>query len=185
MAEQLNGLPLYFQPQKIKNAGEYVAQRITKIREKFSGNFPPPKFEDKSDDFLKSLAEDELNFVILSFDIANSTKLITTLNPEVYNRLISIVLYELSKVIPLFHGHVLKYTGDGLIAYFPAPSFITKNDLAIDCALTMIKLVFEGLNPVIKEIGYDAINIRIGLDSGAAFVTTIGSPDTKHHLYFG
>ena len=32
----------------------------------------------------------------------------------------------MSEIIPKFHGHVLKYTGDGLIGYFPEPSFITK-----------------------------------------------------------
>jgi len=51
-------------------------------------------------------------------------------------RVIPIALFEFSLAIPAFHGHVLKYTGDGLIAYFAEPSFLTKNDLALDCALT-------------------------------------------------
>jgi class 3 adenylate cyclase len=87
----------------------------------------------------------------------------------------------MSEIIPEFHGHVLKYTGDGLIAYFPEPSFITKNDLAIDCALTVKRLVYDGLNPILESEGYPRLDIRIGLDSGEAVIITVGSQKTKRH----
>ena len=74
---------------------------------------------------------------------------------------------------------MLNYTGDGIIAYFPAPSFINKNDLAIDCAATMRLLVRDALNPLLIEHGYVPISVRIGLDAGAAAVIAIGSPATK------
>ncbi len=122
-----------------------------------------------------------MGFVIICVDLVGSTKLSTNLEPEKYTRLISTVLYEISEIIPKFHGHVLKYTGDGIIAYFPEPSFITKNDLAIDCALTIRRLVYKGLNPILKKNGYPCIDIRIGLDSGEAYIVTIGSPETKQH----
>ena len=76
---------------------------------------------------------------------------------------------------------MLKYTGDGLIAYFPEPGFTTKNDLAIDCALALRRLIYFALNPLFREFQYPAIDIRIGLDSGEAYVLTIGSPETKQH----
>ena len=141
----------------------------------------PPTFEDKSEEFLQSLAVDKLEFVIISLDIVGSTKLATDTDPKTYARLIATILYELSEIIPNFHGDVLKYTGDGLIAYFPEPSFITKNDLAIDCALVSHKLVYKALNPILKEQGYPTIDIRIGLAAGEAYVLTIGSPATKQH----
>ena len=180
-AEQANGMPVYYQPQQIKNADDYILSRIPKIKEEFSGTFPEPSFEDKSEEFLEGLKENELNFVILSLDIANSTTLSTTLAPEKYSRLISVLLYEISTTVPLFHGHVLKYTGDGIIAYFPEPSFITKNDLAIDCALTMRKLIYKGINVVVESMGYTKIDIRIGIDSGQAVIATLGNPSTKQH----
>jgi class 3 adenylate cyclase len=103
------------------------------------------------------------------------------LAPEIYKTVISTTLYELSEIVPKFHGHVLKYTGDGLIAYFPEPSFILKNDLAIVCALTLRILVYEALNPILIKRGFPSIGIRIGLDAGEAYVVTIGSPETKQH----
>jgi class 3 adenylate cyclase len=149
------------------------------IQDRLKGKEKPATCKDKSKTFLESLAQDKLGFVIMCVDIVGSTKLSMNLEPEKYSRLISTILYEMSEIIPKFYGHVLKYTGDGLIGYFPEPSFISKNDLAIDCALKIRQLVYSLLNPILKENGYPNIDIRIGLDSGDAYVTTIGSLATK------
>lgn len=181
LVEQLRGQPVYFQPPKILSAHDYIAGRRSTIVSRLEGKVTAPTFEDKSEHFLESLSVDKLGFVILSLDIVGSTLLATTVNQRIYAKLISVVLFELSEVVPKFHGHVLKYTGDGLIAYFPEPSFITKNDLALDCALTLLGLVKEGLNPELVGHGLPEVQIRIGLDSGEAYVETIGSPETKQH----
>jgi adenylate cyclase len=181
LAKQMVGKPVYFQPQEIDNSEQYVKSRIPLIKARLKGDEKVPVLEDKSEAFLESLDGDELAFVIMCVDMAGSTKLSTSIQPRKYTKLISTMLYEVSEIIPRFHGHVLKYTGDGLIAYFPEPSFITKNDLAIDCALTIRRLLYSGLNPVFEESGYPSIDIRIGLDSGEASVVIIGSPKTKQH----
>lgn len=71
--------------------------------------------------------------------------------------------------------------GDGLIAYFPEPSFITMNDLAIDCALTMRGCVYRAINPVLLNHGLPKLDVRIGLDAGEAFIVTMGNPKDKQH----
>jgi class 3 adenylate cyclase len=179
--KQIIEIPIYFQPQKIGDAEAYIKSRRPLIADMLEGREHPPTFEDKSEEFLQSLPVNKLAFVIISLDIVGSTKLATATDPKTYARLISTVLYELSEIIPKFHGHILKYTGDGLIAYFPEPSFITKNDLAIDCAFTLHGLVYKALNPILEERGFPTIGIRIGLDAGEAYVETIGSPETKQH----
>ncbi|MFH1767084.1 MAG: adenylate/guanylate cyclase domain-containing protein [Patescibacteria group bacterium] len=179
--KQIIGKPIYFQPQKIDDAEAYIKSRQPLIVDMLEGCEHSPTFKDKSEEFLQSLAMNKLSFVIISLDIVGSTKLATAADSKTYARLISTVLYELSGIIPKFHGHVLKYTGDGMIAYFPEPSFITKNDLAIDCALTLRGLVYKALNPILEERGFPTIDIRIGLDAGEAYVETIGSPETKQH----
>lgn len=179
--KKIGGMPIYFQPQMIGDAEKYIKSRKPLIKNMLKEREHPPTFQDKSEDFLQSLEQDKLAFVIISLDIVGSTKLATATDPKSYARLISTVLYELSEVIPKFHGHVLKYTGDGLIAYFPEPSFITKNDLAVDCALMLRGLVYKALNPIFKERGFPTIDIRIGIEAGEAYVETIGSPETKQH----
>ncbi len=179
--QQQVGLPGYFQPPKIGNADKYIESRKPIIKEALNGKGVSGELVDKSEDFLESLSEDQLGFVIMSIDIKGSTKLSQKIEPKEYTQLITTILYEMSEIIPKFRGHVLKYTGDGLIAYFPEPSFITMHDLAIDCALTIRGLVYEAINPLLKQEDFSEIDIRIGLDSGDAYVTTVGSPETKRH----
>jgi len=179
--KQLEGMPIYFERPDIENAKEYIESRRSHISAMLEGDRSKPTFKDKSEEFLESLTEYKLAFVIISLDIVGSTKLATETDSRIYARIITTILYELSEIIPKFRGHVLKYTGDGLIAYFPEPSFIRKNDLAIDCALTLRGLVYDGLNPILRKKGYPTLDIRIGLDSGEAYIEIIGSPETKQH----
>jgi adenylate cyclase len=181
MAEQLQDLPITYEKQRIDDAKTYIASRPGHIEAMLDGNGPDDGLADKSEEFLDALAGDELGFVILSIDVVGSTKLATTVDPKVYRTVIRTLLYELSETIPLFNGHVLKYTGDGLVAYFPEPSFIRKNDLALDCALTLRRLVRDALNPALRERKMPALDVRIGIDAGQAFVETVGGPETKRH----
>jgi class 3 adenylate cyclase len=158
-----------------------VLRRLPEIEKNILHGIPAATFEDKSESFLRTLEKDKLGFAILSLDVVGSTKLITQMEPEKYNQLVSALFYEIGALVPLFHGQVLKYTGDGVIAYFPEPSFTTQNDNALDCALTLRRLVNDGLNPCLIKLGFPAIQVRIGLDSGEAYVQTVGNPDTKQH----
>ena len=172
-------VPMYFERQEIDDSVKYVESRKPIIKSKIKGKTLIETFEDKSEAFLESLKDDKLAFVILCVDIVGSTKLSTTLDSDKYAKIISLTLDEISEVVPIFHGHVLKYTGDGLIAYFPEPSFIRKNDLAIDCALTIRLLIYSAVNSVFKDEELPKIDIRIGLDSGEACIVVLGSKETK------
>lgn len=182
LTEQAKNLPLNFQRQQIDSAVEYVNSRKQFIRD--SLNTPPIQnisFTDKSDEYLNSLKTDRLEFAVLSIDVVGSTQLSTSIPPREYTQLIQTILFELSELVPKFNGHVLKYIGDALIAYFPAPSFIRMCDFAIDCAATMRLLVYNVINSVLREKGCEPIDIRIGIDAGEAYVVVVGSPETKQH----
>jgi adenylate cyclase len=140
-----------------------------------------PELLDKSEEFLQSLETEELTFAIISLDMVGSTALSFSLKPDTYANLISVVLWKLSAIIPKYDGHVLKYTGDGLIAYFPELSLITTNDAAIDCALALRRVIYKELDPIFKELNCPPIEARIGIDTGEAFIKVIGDPSTKQH----
>jgi class 3 adenylate cyclase len=78
-------------------------------------------------------------------------------------------------------GFVLKYMGDGLLAYFPEPNFIGVNDNAIDCATCIKYFITKGLNVILKEHELPELHFRIGLDSGEALVRVVGTPTAKMH----
>lgn len=181
VVRRLSDMPMGFQQQQLGNAGEYVRARVAEIEAMLDGHLGQATFEDPSEEFLESLADDRLSFVILVVDAVGSTQLAQRLTAEDYARVMSTVLTELSYLVPAFHGHVLKYTGDGLIAYFAEPSFVIKNDLGIDCAFTMRRLIAEGVNPTLEMRGWPAIGVRVGIDSGEAIVVTMGHKSTKQH----
>jgi class 3 adenylate cyclase len=68
-----------------------------------------------------------------------------------------------------------------LIAYFPEPTFIIKNDAAVDCAYCARRLVYDAVNPELEQAGLPAIEVRFGLDRGEAAIEILGSARTKRH----
>lgn len=169
-----------WQPQEIRKTSEYIESRKKIIEKNIEmGDLFKPTFEDKSEKYLESIKQEELAFVIMCLDIVGSTDLSFKYNSKIYAEIISIVSYEISEVIPKFHGHVLKYTGDGFITYFPEPSFVTKNDLAVDCSLTLLALIYTIINPIFQKNNLPKIEVRIGIESGLAHIKVIGSPNTK------
>lgn len=177
--KKLPKLPFYYMPPRIPDGSAYVASRRDIFRARLLGDAPPPSFASPSESFLRSIAAQTHDFVILSLDIVGSTQRATSQPLAEYATTMQAVLGEMAEVLPLFHGHVLKHTGDGILAYFAAPGFITMNDLGIDCALTLRRLVYEGFNPILGEMGRQELEVRIGLDSGTVAVVPLGSPSTK------
>ncbi len=181
LIKQAQDIPITLERPEIIDAEKYVLSRKKKIIDQLSRKIQSGPPIDKSEEFLSSLKKDKHGFVILSLDIVGSTQLAIKLSPDNYTRLISTVLNEINEIIPLFKGFVLKNTGDGIIAFFPEPSFIIKHDMAIDCALTLRRLIYQSINPILNQEKFPTIEIRIGLESGNASVTTIGSPKGKIH----
>lgn len=172
-------LPIFAQRPTISDSAAYAEGRREGIRKSLNAvalDDEPPA--DRAAENLDELVGRELGFVVLSIDLVGSTKLAASLPIRRFQRMTRVVLDEMSEVIPHFLGHVLKYTGDGLIAYFNEPSYITKNDLAVDCALTLRRVV-AAVNLELVDAGFPAIQVRMGIDSGDAIATMIGSPRTK------
>lgn len=134
---QLDGMPIYYSPPKIEDANRYISERIPYIKEFFQIETITYEFRDLSEEYLKKLEKDKMRFVILSIDLKGSTKLSQELSGETYSDIISLFTREIALIVDKFNGYVLKYTGDGLIAYFPEPNFLGMNDNALDCAVTM------------------------------------------------
>ncbi len=172
---------IFYSPPEINNADDYILGRMKDIKDYFQNNYEHYKYNDKSEAFLQSLEKDKQRFVILSIDLKGSTKLSQELSSEDNSKIISLYLREMTLLVDKFRGFVLKYVGDGLIAYFPEPNFIGMNDNAIYCALTMKKMIVYAINPVLKELKFPELNFRIGIDSGEAMIKTLGVANIKMH----
>lgn len=178
-ALQMKPLP---QPQTLGNTNEYVALRADIIRNRLSGEATGAPIADPAAAALNQHVGKRHLYVALVMDITNSTTLAHSVDTEVWARVISTMTDEASAVLPSFYGHTLKYTGDGLIAVFAAPNFIRMNDHALDCALSIRRLIYEGLNPALTEWGYPTIDVRIGIEAGEGVATLMGDTSTKRSI---
>ncbi len=168
------------QGQRLGNAREYIQRRRQEIKARLADQTQQPhEFVDRSEEFLAQLPDGVHGFAVLSVDLVGSTALSNALDAMTNARVVGVILEEIAAVAPYFHAHILKFTGDGVLAYIPPPSFLTANDNAIDGALTIRGLIRDAVNPTFAELGYPALDIRIGIESGGAVAMTVGHPSSK------
>lgn len=177
-SESSVGLPIYYSPSKIRDSDEYIISRKESI-ERFLDGDPKESFQNETcEDFLESLDDIEMDFIILSIDLVESTKMSQILSLELNSKIIDLFLLEITLIINAFNGFVLKYTGDGLIAYFP-DAYAGKHDNAIDSACTLKRMIIKGINPVLNDKNIPELEFRIGLDSGKAIKKVLGVKGIK------
>jgi adenylate cyclase len=127
-----------------------------------------PSNIESSDAFLRSHAHSKANLVILYADLVGSTHMSTVLELRDLTTILQIFIQEISIMAIKNHGYILKYVGDAVIVYFPIVdnNFSVASNNAISCALNMVLVVEQGINPIFKEFGFPRLQIKIGIDSG-------------------
>ena len=126
---------------------------------------------------LNNYAESKATFVILHIDLVDSTKLSMTLP---VNRLVTIIQafsQEMSVMLSAYRGHVLKYIGDAVLAFFivDSPNSLYLRCInAMECACSMIKVVRQGINPILNQYDYPELRVRVGIDVGDNAVVQFG-----------
>ena len=123
---------------------------------------------ESSDAFLLSHTDSKANLVILYVDLVGSTHMSTVLELRDLATILQIFIQEMSIMAIKNHGYILKYVGDAVIVYFPIVdnNFFLASNNAISCALNMLLVVQQGINPIIEEFGFSKLQIKIGIDSG-------------------
>lgn len=132
--------------------------------------------------FLKRHLNHNIKVVILYIDINDSTKISLSLPSIKFAAMIQVFSLEMSFITQGYGGYILKYIGDGLLAVFPAEyncQIACKN--AMNCALTMLNIIRNCINPMFKLRNLPEITARVGLVYGSAFVVIFGkSLQTAH-----
>ncbi|HET7389190.1 MAG TPA: adenylate/guanylate cyclase domain-containing protein [Nitrososphaeraceae archaeon] len=131
---------------------------------------------DETQHILEIYAKSKLTLVILHVDLVESTRLLMTLPVDRLATIIQAFSQEMSLIIAAYGGYVLKYVGDAILAFF----VVDYRDLylpsinAVNCACAMIKVIREGLNPILNQYDYPELNVRIGIDLGENAVVQYG-----------
>lgn len=141
---------------------------------------------DETDKILRKFSRSKVTFVILHIDLVGSTQLSMTLPLERLITIIQTFIQEMSTVIALYGGYVLKYIGDAILAFFITNSDGTRDDNprkqqlflpcvnAINCARSMIKVIENGINPILNQYDYPEMSIRVGIDVGETALIQYG-----------
>ena len=125
---------------------------------------------EETHNILDKFAKSKVTLVVLHIDLVDSTKLAMTLPVDRITTIIQAFTREMSRMIEAYGGYILKYMGDGILAFFPVN--ITDNPYlpcinAINCGRSMIRVVQQGINPILDQNGYPEMSVRIGIDLGS------------------
>jgi adenylate cyclase len=131
---------------------------------------------EEAQNILEKYAKSKVTFVILHIDIVGSTAMSMILPVERLATIIQTFTQEMSIIIAAYGGYVLKYVGDSVLAFFPVTlenKYLPCAN-AVNCAHSMIKIMREGLNPILSEYDYPEMGVRVGIDMGENVVVQYG-----------
>jgi adenylate cyclase len=126
---------------------------------------------------LEKFAKSKVTLVILHIDLVGSTRLSMTLPIDRLATIIQAFTQEMSLMISAYGGYVLKYVGDAILAFFVVGN---NYDLylpcinAVYCARSMIKVIREGINPILNQYDYPEMSVRVGIDVGENVIVQFG-----------
>ena len=134
----------------------------------------------RSHDFLLKHVSTRLSLVIMYVDLVGSTRMSMTLPADKLVTISRAFSYEMSSVVESYDGYVLKYVGDAVIAFFPSDfnKYLTY-DKAIRCAKSMITVLKNGFNPILRKDNCAELQIKIGIDEGENVVVQHGYDRTS------
>jgi class 3 adenylate cyclase len=137
-----------------------------------------------SDDIVDSILEspegtklggEKRMVTIMMTDLRGFTSLSEGLPAETCVNMINIYLDTMTEIILKHKGTIDEFIGDAILVIFGAP--LQKDDdakRAVACAIEM-QLAMEVVNAKNKELGYPAVSMGIGINTGEVVVGNIGS----------
>ena len=142
-----------------------------RLRERFELFVPPEVIEDILNDSSAQQGR-RATLTVLFSDIRGFTTLSETLTPEEVVAILNTYLAEMTELIFKYGGTVDKYEGDAILAFWGAPvPHADDAARAVNCALEM-RAALHALRAHWQREGFE---IGIGINTGEAFVGTIGS----------
>ena len=163
---------------------------------------------------LNKLAKSKVPMVILHVDLVGSTRLSMSVPLDRLTTIMQAFTQEMSIVVNMYGGYVLKYIGDAVIGFFvPGGTLHSNNDYnppdmkegfnkrlnspnenssslgnlemgednyflscinAIDCGRSMVRIILQGMNPILNQFDYPELGVRIGIDLGENAIIQYG-----------
>ncbi|MCW5696239.1 MAG: AAA family ATPase [Bauldia sp.] len=144
-----------------------------------NGNTPPPTSG------ATALRGERRVVTALFCDVANSTALAERFDPEDWTEIISEAFARLTDAIRRYDGTVARLMGDGILAFFGAPTAHEDDpQRAILAALAMMEAV-RLYGAELKARHDIDFTVRIGINTGPAVVAEVGAPQAAEQTALG
>lgn len=169
------GVPVYHQTPDLENPEQYLIGRTAAICALLDGELAQAPPIIGSEQLRDRIGETGL-FSILQFELANATEVLTGIDESAGQNFVRALAYEAAEVVHLHRGHPLRMDQTSFTFFFAAPSYITKTDLAVECARVLDGLMVV-FNAVLSARGAPTAHLRIGIESGNARIDSLGHID--------
>ncbi|HZT54098.1 MAG TPA: adenylate/guanylate cyclase domain-containing protein, partial [Gaiellaceae bacterium] len=119
-------------------------------------------------------------------DVVGSTALAERLDPEDVKLVVGEAVARIVSEVDSLGGHVKDLAGDGVLAFFGAPT--TREDdaeRAVRCALRIVGELEEYAREVDRGWGVEGFGVRVGLATGAVVVGEVGTGSRVEYAAFG
>jgi class 3 adenylate cyclase len=136
----------------------------------------------ESDEFLRKHVNEKIPMAVMFVDLVGSTNMSLSLPEEKVAMIVSSFAQEMAISVKQYSGYTLKFVGDAVIGYFIHKSALMASDNAISCGQNMIKIIEEGINPILNNYDYPDLFIKIGIDYGESMVMRYGKDEVRAHV---
>lgn len=132
-----------------------------------------------------AIGGEKREITVLMTDLRGFTSLSDHLTSDGVTDLLNFYFSRMSEVINRFHGTVIEFLGDAVLAVFGAPVMSdAHSEEAIGAAITMQNAMGK-VNAYCKEKGYPSLEMGIGIHRGEAFVGNVGSEEMMRYNVIG
>ena len=114
-----------------------------------------------------SLTGERRHLTVLFCDLAGSTGIATRLDPEQWRETVDGYHRAAAEAITRFDGHVAKYLGDGVMAYFGWPA---AHDNDAERAARAGLAILDAIAKLNEQPGHALLSARVGIDSGLVVI---------------
>ena len=156
------------------------------LKEMFGQYIPPELVSEMSEQpECFSFDGESREMSVLFADIRSFTNISESLDANELKRLLNHYFTPMTRIIFENRGTIDKYVGDMIMAFWGAPVSNEQHAIsAIDTALVMLAET-ERLKPEFATLGWPAINIGIGINSGTMNVGDMGSEYRRSYTVLG
>ncbi|MBE6494106.1 MAG: adenylate/guanylate cyclase domain-containing protein [Methanosphaera stadtmanae] len=171
--KQMLNTPILAPGPKIDNIAEYFFERYNLLDTYFSED---TKIElSASEEILYQANKNNVYFNFMSIDLVESTNISRKVNNKTNARIKMLFLKETENIIRKFGGHIFKFEGDGLIAFYTSYNISSKIDNSLDCAGIIKLFIVNVINKFLEKKELPLLYFRIGINFGEAYVENVGN----------